>query len=65
MVLANVLGAIALLIGIFSIVVEVGLETIGLGILLAVLAVFVEIGVYFRAIREDLQELFRLVRGKV
>jgi hypothetical protein len=65
MVLANVLAAIALLIGILSIIVEVSLGTIGLAILLAVLAIFVEVGVYFRALREDLTGLYELMREKV
>jgi hypothetical protein len=65
MVLANVLAATALLIGVFSVVIGASLGIISLGILLAVLAIFVQLGVYSRALREDLAEVARLVRGIV
>jgi hypothetical protein len=65
MVLANVLAATALLIGVFSVVIGASLGIISLGILLAVLAIFVQLGVYSRALREDLAELAKLIRGMV
>lgn len=65
MVLANVLAATALLIGVFSVVIGASVGIISLGILLAVLAIFVQLGVYSRALREDLAELAKLIRGIV
>lgn len=65
MVLANVLAATALLIGVFSIVIGANVAVISLGILLAVLAIFVQLGVYSRALREDLAEVAKLIRGIV
>ncbi len=65
MVLANVLAAIGLLIGVFSIVYGASLGVIGLAILLAVLAIFVQSGVYFRVVQEGLSELIELLRRTV
>jgi hypothetical protein len=61
MVLANVLGALGLLIGIFTVVTGVGVRFIGFAILLAALAIFVQSSVYFRSLREDLAALHRLI----
>lgn len=65
MVLANVLAAIGLLIGIFSIVAGASLGAIGLAILLAVLAIFVQSGVYFRVLQEGVAELVELLRRQI
>lgn len=64
MVLANVLGALGLLIGIVTMATGIGVRFTGFAILLAALAVFVQSGVYFRALREDLAALHRLIENE-